>query len=363
MIIVAIFAALLLVLFVIRRAYNLACLENVDVELSMSAAVATEGDELVLTEVVTNRKWLPLPWFGVKFQVDRELDFADKSAAMVSDLYYRHDLFHILMHQKITRRLAFTCAKRGYYAIRGLEVAGWDILMETKYIKQFEVDTRLTVYPSTLETAESDALCTRVYGHMRTVFPIHPDPFSFRGIREYSPSDPMKAINFKASAKTQDLMVNIWDFSNARQIVILLDLERRTIWHDENAEERAIKIAATIAERMNMQGVPITFYTNGRSIKNNATTCIPEGKGSVHLRKILEALAYLHLDAADVPPFAATLENLSDTTPEYWLISPYYSKETSAALAALTSRGARTAHLMPGERPLDFEGEEEIIFV
>jgi uncharacterized protein (DUF58 family) len=315
--------------------------------------------------VVTNRKWLPLPWLGVKFQVDRELEFADMSAAKISDLYYRHDLFHILMHQKITRRLKFTCAKRGYYAIRGLEVTGWDILMENKYIKQFVVDTRLTVYPATLDIAEADALCTRVYGHLRTIYPIHPDPFSFRGIREYSPHDPMKSINFKASAKALDLMVNVWDFSNARQIVILLDVERHIIWHNESLEERAIKIAATIAERMNAQGVPLAFYTNGKSVINGATTQIIAGKGGVQLRRILEALSYINMYAENIIPFTETLRNLaaaSDTEPEYWLISPYYSKETAQALAKLRETGARTAWIMPGDRPLNFEATDEIIF-
>ncbi|MCL2386941.1 MAG: DUF58 domain-containing protein [Defluviitaleaceae bacterium] len=363
---IAIFVALLIVLLLIRRAYTNFCLENVEVQLSMSATTATEGEDLTLTEVITNRKWLPLPWLAVKFQVDRELHFADQSAAVVSDFYYRNDLFHILMHQKITRRLNFTCAKRGYYAIRGLEVTGWDILMENKYIKTMECDTNLTVYPATLEMQETDTLCTRVYGLLRTFHPIHPDPFTFRGIREYSSHDPMKIINFKASAKAQELMVNVWDFSNARQVFLLLDVERHTAWHNEDIEERAIKIVASLAERFTTQGAPIAFATNGKSIRSGANTFITEGKGPNHLRRILESLAYINLAAEDPDPLEITVDDLALTaegSPEYWLVSPYYSKGTEAALIRLKSTGARTAWIISSERPVNSDLNEEIIFI
>jgi len=366
---IGIFAALLIVLFLLRRVYAKSCLENLDVQLSMSANTATEGDTLVLTETIINRKWLPLPWLAVKFQVDRELDFADRSAAAVSDLYYRNDLFHIMMHQKITRRLAFICTKRGYYSIRGLEIAGWDVLMENKYIRQYPSDARLTVYPRTLSACETDELCTRIYGHLRTRHPIHPDPFSFRGIREYSHSDPMKIINFKASAKAQGLMVNVWDFANTRQIVLVLDVQRYTAWHSEELEERAIKIVATLAERMTSQGVPIAFAANA-IVKpprgdTPAKARIPEGCGAKHLRIILEALAFIDL-SADVQPVSDILDGMTREgrlEPEYWLISPYYSKDTDAALLRLRETGARTAWIMPEPKPIDADFGDKILFI
>ncbi|MCL2198061.1 MAG: DUF58 domain-containing protein [Defluviitaleaceae bacterium] len=357
-----IFIALFIVFVFIRRAYNASCLEKVGVSLTMSATSATEGDELILKETVINQKWLPLPWLSVKFQIDRELEFADQSANAVSDLYYRHDLFHILMHQKITRRLRFTCTKRGFYAIRGLEVTAWDILMENKYIRNFETSTSLTVYPATIPLHETNELCTRVYGHLRTIYPIFPDPFSFRGIREYSPSDPMKNINFKASAKAQELMVNIQDFSNAREITLILDAERHPAWYNEYYEERAIKILASLTEKFQTQGVPLSFISNGKSIRSNAPIQIPEGKGAAHSIKILEALAYTTFETDS--PITEALKKLDPTaSTEYWLISPYHAKTTQSAYKTLRKNGARTAWIIAGDKPKDFPDDENIIFI
>ena len=359
---IGVFVAIFFALLVLRLAYSRACLKNVDVSLSMSAATATEGDKLVLTEVIFNRKWLPLPWLAVKFQVDRELEFADHTAASVSDFYYRNDLFHILMHQKITRRLNFTCSKRGYYAIRGLEVTGWDILMEKKYIRQYECNARLTVYPATLEMHETDALCTLIYGHMRTQYPIYPDPFSFRGIREYAPNDPMKSINFKASAKAQELMVNVWDFANARQVVLLLDIARYIALHNEYLEERTIKIIASLAERLNSQGVPVAFISNATNSRN---TPAPASR-SQHLRAILESLAHIDFSAQETTAFADIVDEITlegKTEPEYWLVSPYYSKDVDAAFSRLKATGARTVWIMPEPQPRDADYAEKVVLI
>lgn len=357
--------AFLIALFFLRLVYSRACLHNLDVDLSISALTATEGDALTLTEIIKNRKWLPLPWLGVRFKVSKELEFADSEMSTVSDAYYRNDMFHILMHQKITRRLNFTCTKRGYYNINGLEITGWDILMENKYIRTCENDISLTVYPSTIEAPVINNLCTYIYGHLNSRLPIYTDPFSFRGIREYLPHDPMKAINFKASAKAQSLMVNVQDFSNARQIVLMLDIERHAAWHNESIDERAIKLAASFAEKMTAEGVPLRFITNGKSVRSGSDTNLPQGRGAHHLRAILESLAYINLSAENLESFEHILDKQTqngEIEPEYWLITAYYEKNVEAAYLRLKETGARAVWIMPKPKSLGLDVLDEIIF-
>jgi hypothetical protein len=354
--------AIAITLYIFRRVYAAACLTNLDAHIFISAATATEGDTLMLTEVLTNNKWLPLPWVALKFNTGKSLLFA---TGITSDAHYRNDLFHILMHQKITRRLPFECGKRGFYTIDGLELTAWDLLMEQKYIRRFPCHVRLTVYPATIPTADIDNLCTRVYGQLRTRHPINPDPFTFRGIREYSHSDPMKAINFKASAKGAGLMVNMWDFSNARQVAILLDTARYTLWHSEYLEERAIKIAASIATKMNATETPTSFATYGKSSVSGNATHIAEGLGAQHLRGILEALAFVDFAVQDTTPIAHMLDSLTQDghhTPEYWLVTPYYDKSVEASFLRLKQAGARAVWVMPAPKP-NFDVYEDIIFM
>jgi len=359
-----IFLAIALTIYILHKVYAKFCVRNLDVHVSVSRNAATEGEVLTLTEVLTNNKWLPIPWVTVKFRAAKELQFA--RAAVASDAYYRQDLFHILMQQKITRRLSFTCSRRGYYFVDGVELTAWDVLMHNKYIKKFPCNIRLTVYPGTLETEEFDELCTLVYGQLVSRYPINPDPFSFRGIREYSSSDPLKAVNFKASARGLGVMVNIWEYSSAREIEILLDVKRHEAWYNEELEERAIKIAASVSEKVIASGTPTGFASNGKSVVTGAEISLPQGRGVHHSRAVLEALAYVDFANQDVDNFAQKIYDIITTgnfTPEYWLITPYYSREIEAAFLQLKATGARVVWIKPGPKPPDTDWNDEIIII
>lgn len=97
---IGILFAIVTAFYIIRLVYRRSGLRNLDVELSFSASIATEGAGLELTTVLTNKKWLPLPWVSVKLRVSKHLHFADMENAQISDYYYRNDLYNILMRQK-----------------------------------------------------------------------------------------------------------------------------------------------------------------------------------------------------------------------------------------------------------------------
>lgn len=62
------------VLTVLQRAvYSRFWRRNLSVELDFSARTGIEGSSIALTEIITSRKALPLPWLVVKFQVSRHL--------------------------------------------------------------------------------------------------------------------------------------------------------------------------------------------------------------------------------------------------------------------------------------------------
>jgi len=342
---IGILLSVLLVAYIVRLIYSKSCLKNLDIQIKISAPTAVEGDILMLTEILTNDKWLPLPWVSVKFETSKALLFTSGTAA--SDAYYRNDLFHILMHQKITRRLPFTCTKRGRYTFHGLTLTTWDILMSQKHIQKLDAVTQLTVYPSTLPMQEIDDICTRVHGQLKSSLPINTDPFAFKGIREYAATDSIKAINFKASARGLGLMVNQWDFVGTRQVHILLDTKRQTLWYNQEKEERAIKIIASVSEKMTGLGVPTSFTHNAANIA--------EGYGAIHHTLVLEALADIEF-SIDATPLSIP----DDTSPEYWLITPDYTKEMAETYQKLKASGIKVVWIMP--QPAT-EAIEDIIYV
>ena len=358
MIVISIFLAMVLVFLLMGLVYRRSGLDKLTVKVSFSATRATEGAKLVLTTVLTNTKWLPMPWVAVKLKVSKFLLFDDMENAQVTDHFYRNDLYNILMRQRITRRLNFVCSKRGYYYIPSVDVTAWDIMMDTKSAAPIKCGANLTVYPSFLSAAEVDNLCVQIYGQLRTQSVMHPDPFSFKGIREYSPRDPLKAVNFKASAKAQELMVNLWEHTNAREVILLFNLQKHNLWHNEVLDEYAIKLVVSLAERLLSENIPIRFISNGicantsqdPDLAPNQAIEISNGVGDMQLERILEAMAHLDLAQTKVSQFSKILELTVaqyKTEPEYWLISTYHGIDLEDAYINLMNQGARTVWVLP----------------
>ena len=207
---IVILAAILFILFIIKKLYKTNWNKGISANLSLSDNEAFPGDEIILTETIVNNKWLPLPMIKVKFEVDKSFVFNDIVVnTNVSDKCYKSDVFSILFYQKIIRKLPFICTKRGYYQIKSMDVVSTDVFMDSVLASIFPVSENIIVYPEPINSEAVEVPFNRLMGTILTKHYAYEDPFEFRGIREYQTYDTMKSINWNASARTGDLKVNI----------------------------------------------------------------------------------------------------------------------------------------------------------
>ena len=82
--------------------------------------------------------------------------------------------------------------------------------------------------------------------------------------------DPMKSINWKASARTGALMVNTFDSVRSQKAMIFLDVEDRGILRYEDLVEESIALAATLMRRLLRQHIEVGFVYNGDSRRLSA---------------------------------------------------------------------------------------------
>ena len=108
--------------------------KNLSVSIHFQDKAVLEGEQATLTEVIENRKLLPLAYLNVKFQVNRNLVFQNMENTSVSDFNYKNDIFSVLFHQRIRRTLVFSCQKRGYYEITQSDIISSNLLMTSEYI-------------------------------------------------------------------------------------------------------------------------------------------------------------------------------------------------------------------------------------
>ena len=121
------------------------------------------------------------------------------------------------------------------------------------------------------------------------------DPFTHRGIREYEPYDEMKSINWKATAKTGELKVNIREHTAMKAVRIFLNLQDRNILRREELLEMSISICARLAAELTGSGVLASVYANARDCITDRILSLQGAAGPGGFEDICKSLARLDL--------------------------------------------------------------------
>ena len=240
------------------------------------------GGKCYLREEVMNGKRMPLPALQVKFQADSSFRFQEEKNAVTTDYYYRQDLFSVGGRQKVTRKLEFVAGKRGYYQIPQLDVLVKDFLLQSQYSMRMENETALYVYPAKCDTSAFELFYRQIMGEFLARRCMEEDPFAFRGIREYRPKDSMRRVNWKSSARTGKLLVNMFETTFSQQVCILLDGIPRSVFNRKKLQEASISIASSVAGRLLADGIPVSFKTNLTDILTGEVIRVESGSGSRH---------------------------------------------------------------------------------
>lgn len=328
--------------------------EGLDIDIKFSAKEAFEGDGLFLEQVLVNRKILPLPWVLTRFRLSRHLVF-EGYEDNVSDFQNQGALFAVMMYQSIRRKTGFVCGRRGYYRLRDVRVTCNNLLHTQRFVRDVDCFTELTVFPKILEDYEElEMVYKALDAAMLSNSLINPDPFEFKGIREYHPTDPLRNVNFKASAVAQQLMVNIHAPTASKRLEIVLNVEYYRKYPNFELYEQAIRLAATVAERYIGEDVKVGFYTNGADIYLGNQVRVSGGNSSAHLYSILQALARVDT-VFQAGPIAPYLGSLRDDGAVYLIISSYCGGDFLEALEDMAGRGLDYVAIVPVEAGEELE--------
>ena len=318
-----------------RRYWN----KGLGVSLSYSKATAVEGEEAALIEILTNDKKLPLPSLTVKFQTSRKLDFIHSENSAVTDLYYRNDIFSFHGMEKITRTLPFICTHRGYYTITQAALSCCDLFYRDKYSELRENFTQLYVYPRYVDIRRLLIPFNQLYGAILANRHFYEDPFEFRSIREYQPFDPMKSVNWKAFARTDNLMVNTYEDTASQEVCIYLNMENHGYVNHYDIMEENIRLAATLSDMFIAKGIPVSLKTNGCDCTSTLPVYVNAGTGAGHQTRVLQSLSRINLELPVSHMSAMIHEDLSSgaLAPYTILISNYCQTDFMDAVYELFS--------------------------
>lgn len=330
-------AGLTLAFFGLRYLYDRFWSHRLNCRICFSQEYAVEDAVSTLSEEIINDKLLPLPVLEVSFHMDRRLRFGGGENASLSDKTYRRDVFAAFVRQKITRTLDFQCAGRGYFTITEVGIAAQDLFLTRKYLTSVPQNTEFYVLPKPVPVAQIEIPFSRIMGAVLSRKRVCDDPFEFGGLREYAKGDPMKYINWKATARAGKLLSNLHDSTLSQRVVIGIDMESGGLQGDF-LNEAGVRVACSLAERLLSAGIELSLYSSGIDVQTGQLWKLDSVSGTGSLLYMKKKLACLQ-SSPQVPDICSCMPHPSDSDDLLVLVSRNQRDELAQAFSAAVGKG------------------------
>lgn len=317
------------------------------------------GEPIKMTLHVANQKPLPLTWLRFTDRLPIAPVEADKVAEVTGEThgyYMLQNIFSLSGNSRVQRTFTFRFPWRGYYRLGPVTYRSGDIFTLLTIEQEHGYTDTLVVYPQVWPLETLGLPPKEPFGELTVQRSLFTDPIKTQGIRDYQPSDRFRDVHWKASARRGHLQTKVYDPSTGMNLVVFLNVATmRRHWMGFNPEqlERAISVAASIANYAAEQKWGVGLYVNGSVPKSDQPIRVPPGRSPDQLAHILEALAattefatgsiekLLQQESVRLP-WAATLV----------LVTAHVTEEMGAVLLRLKEAGRRVALISLAEEPL-----------
>ena len=317
-------------------AYHFRGVKGLTYGAALNKSEVFEGETVTLTEELTNRKTLPLPFVKTEIIAPSLLDFNTEVKTSKEQLSYIPSVFSLKGREKCTRVRNITCMGRGVFELGATSLYGSDLFGLSGFSLLTGVREPLTVLPTPLD-AEDFEPCSRLfYGDVLVRRFICEDPFLISGSHEYTGREPMNSIFWNGSAKAGRLMALNRDYTTSARVLILLNFQRRDdiiIAAPDPVCEVLIKAAALALEESVRIGAEFALTMN---LPDELPPEVNAGEGFrlKQLRRLAAVKAECKCGIAEFID-SVPLEGYTDIV----LITPTLSVNTADKLKGLRDKG------------------------
>jgi len=336
---------------VLVRAWGERSLDGVELERLLPESRAFPGEALHLTYRVTNRKLIPLPWLEVRDLLPDALtapalDRAPGGGA--GTVSYRRST-HLRWHERVSWSLDLSCSERGYYRLGPARLRSGDGFGLVTKERAAAAVSVVVVYPRTVPLVDLGLPAARPLGDRRGRERIFEDPLRAAGVRDYHPGDPLRRIDWKATARRGELQSRVYEPSTAQHLTVALNvdtLERSWQGYVPELLEASIVVAASVARWAFDARYAVGLLANGAVPDSDRPLRIAPGRAPDQLSRVLEALGTI--GPMTLTALAAQLEDESRALPlgsTLAVITAQMPEELAAVLRRLDASGQRVVVL------------------
>ena len=371
----------ILTIIVAARLWSTVALRDVFVTRTFSPTRSFPHDVFWMELVIDNAKPIPVPWLRIRFTLPDGISLLDEQDRPRSAF---SDVFAVAGHERIRLRRRMVASRRGRFRLSPVYLESGDLFGLFSAAGHSpppfgELYILPTLFPAPRFRFDAEAqvgLAAEPWGR--------PDLSRPNGLREYRPGDPLRTIDWKASARqlshptdvmygdqraSGGLVRRTFDASAHPEIVVVLDITTsELLWRFRPERlEAAISATASVIEQATSAGHPVRLVTNGLP-RNYRSMGAPSGtEGRVMPEQaggLFDRLAQVQpLPTEDLSRVIADWAQLSfdrgGATTRFFYVAARISPETLDALVQATRLSAPASPLAQQRIQCILVGDEE----
>ena len=288
--------SLVVVVWVAARVWQRHGFRNVSYVRTLSRRRAFIGDTIEYTVELNNDKVLPLIWVDIHDSFPEGLELP---GATVRGSGLEHTRQHtistsLLPYQRVTWKYEMRCVRRGYHRIGPVRMRSGDIFgFSTGESRHTDV-ANLLVYPRVVDLDRLRFPPEHPFGQVRGRLPLYYDNNRVMGQRDYRMDDPLKHIDWKATARARQLQTKVFEPTVSLNVLIAMNGSTSDyVWEASNRRlfERAVTAAASAAVSAEHRGYSFGLVSNAVASYSGKWLSVPVGGSPDQLTRVLEALA------------------------------------------------------------------------
>lgn len=278
------------------RLWSRLSLEQVEYHRELSEHRAFVGEHVRVTMHLSNGKVLPVPWIEVRERLSDDVPIvAGRTSPSGTPGYaYLTRSTALRAGDRLEWPLELLTVTRGYHRVGPARLTSGDLFGLFEREEYHGGEDTLIVYPRVYPLDDIGLASARPFGELRGGPRIFPDPIRVVGVRDYIPGDPLKQVDWNATARAGRLQSRLYEPSREQALVVALDvmtLEHTWEGSDPVLLERAVVVAASIASEAFERKAAIGLISNGALPQSDRPVRIGAGRRPDQLTRVLEALA------------------------------------------------------------------------
>lgn len=360
--------SLVAVVWMSARLWERYCFWKVTYDRELGSRRAFIGDTIDYTVALNNEKPLPLIWVESQdpFPEGLELSGATVRGASLETNRHHSITASLLPYQRAAWTFRMRCLRRGFHRIGPVRMRSSDMFGFTATETRFNDSDDILVYPRVIDLEEVLTPPQHPFGMARGQMPLYHDTSRVQGLRDYRPDDPLKYIDWKATARSRQLQTRV--FEPAVSLNMLVALNGSTsdfIWQGTNRRlfERAVTVAASAAVFAEKRGYSFGLVSNAVASYSGKWLSVPVGASPMQLSMTLEALAMAApYVVAMLPDVFRSERNQLPPGATVLLVTGAITESLPGQIAAIAGQGYDVSVLYAGDGTPPAEIEDVPVF-